>query len=439
VLAAVAVGLPAPAAAAPPTYSVPITIDSTGTTDVTTQLSQFLSSVPDGATVSFRPLGRYRVDGTLLLRSRHNLGLEGNGATVFATTTGAPTRAHMAFSGGGPVSVRDLTIVGANNSSDWRNGYVPSREWQAGIQLTGVHGASISHVTIERVWGDFLYLGQAEDGTHQWTDNVTLSDSTLDVAGRQGIAITGARDVTITSTSLSRVALAAFDIEPNNSTDGAARIHIAANSVGPAKEFFAAAGAAAPITDLEITANHLHGLPLQIVVAPPAPSRRSGVTIAGNTSDTASSPPVVSLTRVDGASVHDNQAPIDPRSRVPAVKLRQSCDVDVGPNQFPGAVRVTDTDGWLCHAAPTAAAPAVVSGMAGHEWRSAASRAAPPARNADGGGSTPPGSVGAAPALPPAARADPRQSRTLQALVATSLLVGVAASGARARQRLRTV
>src|SRR5207248_6077073 len=98
-------------------YPVPLTIDSTGTTDVTSQLTNFVAGVPDGSTISFRAGGRYRTEGTLRFPNRHNLTIDGAGATLFATTTGSPGRTHVWFAGGGPVTVRDLDVVGANNAS----------------------------------------------------------------------------------------------------------------------------------------------------------------------------------------------------------------------------------------------------------------------------------------------------------------------------------
>jgi hypothetical protein len=46
--------------------------------------------VPSGREISFRKGGRYRIEGTLFLRNRHNITIDGNGATVFATAPGPP-------------------------------------------------------------------------------------------------------------------------------------------------------------------------------------------------------------------------------------------------------------------------------------------------------------------------------------------------------------
>src|SRR4051794_30833598 len=60
-------------------YAIPVLIDGTGTTDVTSQLQSFLNGVPDGSTIELPAGGRYRVEGTLTLQDRHDLTIEGNG------------------------------------------------------------------------------------------------------------------------------------------------------------------------------------------------------------------------------------------------------------------------------------------------------------------------------------------------------------------------
>src|SRR4051794_35244430 len=96
-----------PASASERVYNVPVTIDSTGTTDVTDALQNFLRSVPDNSTVAFRPEGRYRSEGTLRLERRNVFTLDGHGATLFATTPGGPKRAHISFVEGSGVSVKN--------------------------------------------------------------------------------------------------------------------------------------------------------------------------------------------------------------------------------------------------------------------------------------------------------------------------------------------
>lgn len=68
----------------PGTYYVPISINSTGTVDVTTELQAFLNSVADGSTINFTSGTTYLVT-ELIFTSRNNLTLIGNGSTIKGT------------------------------------------------------------------------------------------------------------------------------------------------------------------------------------------------------------------------------------------------------------------------------------------------------------------------------------------------------------------
>src|SRR5437870_5708869 len=74
---------------APVTYLIPASVTHDCSTDVTADVLRFIDSVPDGPTppsvmsatgatagapvVAFQPGACYRVEGTLLVRNRHNL------------------------------------------------------------------------------------------------------------------------------------------------------------------------------------------------------------------------------------------------------------------------------------------------------------------------------------------------------------------------------
>src|SRR5207244_8666995 len=111
------------------TVSVPATIDSTGSTDVTNQLNSFFASVPDGSTISFPRQARYRVDGTLLVQDRNNLTFEGNGATTLSRNHAAGSRPMWLLRGGSNLVLQNLSIVGANPVAGIQPGsYQPDHE-----------------------------------------------------------------------------------------------------------------------------------------------------------------------------------------------------------------------------------------------------------------------------------------------------------------------
>src|SRR5438128_9662108 len=87
---------------------VPRSVDPTGRLDVTKPMQRFLASVRSGHIIRFRKGGRYRVEGTLFLRRRQRMTIDGNGATVFATTRGDLDRAQWWITGGSRIVFRNL-------------------------------------------------------------------------------------------------------------------------------------------------------------------------------------------------------------------------------------------------------------------------------------------------------------------------------------------
>src|SRR5205823_12558932 len=75
-----------------PTLTAPSSIAANCSTDVSAALQSWIDSVPDNATIAFPQNGCYRIESTLRLKDRHDLLLDGHGATLRATTPGAGAR-----------------------------------------------------------------------------------------------------------------------------------------------------------------------------------------------------------------------------------------------------------------------------------------------------------------------------------------------------------
>jgi hypothetical protein len=174
--------------------TIPATIDPTGARDITAALQRFIAAAPPGSTVVLRLGGRYRVDGTLQLRDRSGLTLDGNGATLFAATPGGPERAAIRLIGGRRWTLRNLTVVGAKPSDA---GFDPSPQWQHGVGLRGVRGvrgATLRNVSVRDVWGDGIYIGLSTTGP-TWSRDVSIIDSGSLSTGRMAVAVTAGRNV----------------------------------------------------------------------------------------------------------------------------------------------------------------------------------------------------------------------------------------------------
>jgi hypothetical protein len=332
--------------------AVPSEIDPTGQTDVTDQLQEFLSSVPDGATIVFPPKATFRVEGSLLLIGRQGLTIEGNGAMVFATTDGSqivpPTRlkhkwprkrAHLIFDGGGNIVVRDLEIRGAHPNPGADGEYVAALEGQHGIVLRGVQGAEIDRVRITDVYGDFMYLGGGvTDSVRQWTRNVHIHDSHFERNGRQGFGITGAEDVLIEDNYIGEVKRTALDVEPNGNGGGAIGLTVRDNHFGAIHgHWLAAHGKVGTVRDITLERNVLNAK-MRVSTNSIGP-RRSNFRIVDNVSDrmVGSPAPLMTLHLIDGLEVRGNRHPLNKWREMTGVYVTESCDVTVEGNSFVGA------------------------------------------------------------------------------------------------------
>jgi parallel beta helix pectate lyase-like protein len=322
---------------------VPASIDATGRRDVTTPLHAFLARVPNGSTVAFRQGGRYRVEGTLRLRDRHDLTFLGNGATIFATTKGDRTRSQWQFVRGQRITFRNLIVRGAHphgGTSD--SAYQSKYEAQHGFWFAGTRDVLLDHVTVTDVYGDFVYIAKDLD-TRIWSERVTIRWSTFARNGRQGISVTAGRDVRIEHNTITQTRRSTIDLEPNTRSWGAERVVIADNVIGPGRLMFVAAGGAAGRVDhVQVLRNVLRHHLLNIDVVASSGSRRTDWVIDGNRSDMWANQRTIRLVGVDNVVVRDNHQRL--RKAVPGIVLWRGCNYHVSGNDLgPGRVSLDPT------------------------------------------------------------------------------------------------
>ncbi|MGH2475458.1 MAG: right-handed parallel beta-helix repeat-containing protein, partial [Candidatus Limnocylindrales bacterium] len=331
-----------PAAARPPapTPGVAGGIDATGRSDVTAGLQALFDRTPDGGVVQLEAGADYRVDGTLVLEDRHQLRIEGNGARIFATTTADRTRSQLQLVGGSGLVVRNLEIQGANPHAGLEErAYVAELEAQHAINLLGVSDVELDRVNLHDTYGDFVYLGR-RDGDQRWSQRVWIHDSTFARSGRQGIALTAARDVVIERNRFSDLRRATIDLEPNGPSWGANNIHVIDNQVGPGRLLFVAAAGSGPVDLVVIARNRLQGRALYVWVEPPEGSRRQRFWVVDNTTDTMAMDEPVQFTRTDGAVVHGNRQPIEAPDAL--VRSIDTCGVAVTDNAIAPSARALE-------------------------------------------------------------------------------------------------
>jgi hypothetical protein len=337
-----------PAAARPPAPAPGVAggIDATGRSDVTAGLQALFDRTPDGGVVQLEAGADYRVDGTLVLEDRHRLRIEGNGARIFATTRADRTRSQLQLVGGSDLVVRNLEIQGANpNAGLEESAYVAELEAQHAINLLGVSDVELDRVNLHDTYGDFVYLGR-RDGDQRWSQRVWIHDSTFARSGRQGIAVTAARDVVIERNRFTDLRRATVDLEPNGPSWGANNIHVIDNQVGPGRLLFVAAAGSGPVDLVVIARNRLQGRALYVWVEPPEGSRRQRFWVVDNTTDTMAMDEPVQFTRTDGAVVHGNRQPIEAPDAL--VRSIDTCGVAVTDNAIAPSARALEGQSRGC-------------------------------------------------------------------------------------------
>ncbi len=358
------------------TLAVPDTIDSTGNTDVTDLLNAFMARLGPGVTVTFPAGARYRVDGTLLLRNRKEVTIEGNGAVFFAPTDGSDVapprrgaradwprlRAQWRIRGGGGITMRNVTVRGANpNGGATPAAYVPALEGQAGIVVQRATRVVLDAVHISDTYGDAVYItGGATD--------VTIRRSTLERTGRQGVAVVNGQRIVVEDSEIRDIARSVFDLEPGGRAL-ASDVRFRNNTIGDYANFLLAAGGGGPgANDVWLEGNEVDGGNGVSVYAGVEGRRRAGYHVLDNTGKAAVRPPggtgrpgLIQLLNLDGVEIRGNRQRV---AGVPAISLDRVCGATVSDNEFPGASRdqlVVGPCGGAAPASTSRAAPSTTT------------------------------------------------------------------------------
>ncbi len=300
--------VPTPTPSGPAGIRVPDSIDSSGGSDVTAALNTWIASVPDNSTIVFRAGGVYKVSQGVQIARRHGLVFEGNGATIITTGSGSDQLASPfvighayrgAWTGGNTdITVRNLTLVG----NDPTPGTFGGGEQQAGMEIEGVSGLTVSNVTVRAVYGDGFKIG---DGS----TNVTITGSRVASAGRNGVAVISGSRITVRNTAFDTIGYVVFDVEPNTSSEASDTLLFTNNTVGTwGAEFFSVDGShtGASISNVTVSGNSIRSKSLLSYVDNGNTARNRSISFVDNTSAVAANGPVLNFSYVDGLTVTGN-------------------------------------------------------------------------------------------------------------------------------------
>lgn len=306
----------------PDTFEVPLSVDNTGGTDMTSELLAYFATVPDGNTITFPDDSIYLCDFTLLLQNRHDLTFEGNGVQTICTSgSGSRERRHWHFKSCSNIILRDIIVHGANpNAGIGDAAYVVDKEAQHGFDFDGCEDCLVERCEVYDIYGDFFYVGV------HLCKRITFQDNIGDRNGRQGFGCTWAEDIVFQRNTINNVRRSVFDVEPTVNYYAVRRVLIDDNDIGPFRlNFVASKGASSTCEDITISNNSLGvGAPLKIDMnAPSGGVRRGPVTITGNTSvsEFGSALENIRVVRYDGVTIANNTIVCQPGRTPPQVPI----------------------------------------------------------------------------------------------------------------------
>jgi len=276
--------------------AVPSSIDSTGTRDAGSALNSWLGTVASGSTIVFKAGGTYRMDRGLKVSK--SLTIEGNGATLRSNGDYLDMSSLLIVSGTN-VKIRNFNLVG---NSPTPGVYRGGQEWAHGILTIGGGQIDISNVTIRGVYGDCMKVAKG-------SNTVTFHDSTCSSAGRNGVSVISASNVTVQRVAFPKSGYCTFDIEPNSSTESARNIKFLNNTAGTwTNSFLSAEGATGSVVNgVTVNGNKVTGKSLKTYIEL---ARRQNIVFTNNTSLVTASGPVLEFAYIDGLTVTGNVQPL---------------------------------------------------------------------------------------------------------------------------------
>jgi Right handed beta helix region len=172
--------------------------------DDTAALNAFLKSTANNSCVAF-VRATYQVSGTLLISEKSGLEIRGNDAVLAAGTQADRNRRHVVIAKSSNVTIHDLHVRGANQQHLRSQAHL---EAQHGFELAD-HSSDIRlvNVHVDEVYGDAIYIGGD-------SSNVVVQGGTFSYTGRQGIAMSAARNVTFDGFVLRNAGRHCIDLEP---------------------------------------------------------------------------------------------------------------------------------------------------------------------------------------------------------------------------------
>ncbi len=326
---------------------VPSGVAHDGSANVSLLLQAVLDTVPDGGCLRLHAEGSYRHDGTLRIKGRNDLTIDGNGAVLITNVqphlppgAAKSKRPHVQILAGQNVTIENLAIDGPNFSGQYRDIF----ETDHAFDVRGATGLTIRNSSARQVWGDFVYVDDMQWPIHSGisvpTTGLLVSGNTFRVAGRHGFCIAGnAVGVRFEGNLVQRVHRSGVDFEFNPGRT-ASDVEIVGNTFRAFWLNWIAAGLG-PATDIYVGFNQIEGDSMHLKMGPRnqnPPTFHERWTFEGNVSDTEhrGNRPVFFLYHVRSATFIGNVQPMYAGSAGRVFELFDTCGISLTDNMFTG-------------------------------------------------------------------------------------------------------
>ena len=182
-----------------------------------------------------------------------------------------------------------------------------------------------------------------------YTDGVLIQGSIFARSGRQGITLTGARNVIVETSIITEAKRSTFDFEPGSGAESfVEHVTIRNNAISNGGLSFVSAEGHGPVDHITIRGNRLWGMPLSITMEDLDGGLRRDWKVFDNTSDLpagGAQGATMRFVRLDGLEVRGNVQPMKPDRDMYLVGATNSCNLSVSGNTIPNGVGELKTTG----------------------------------------------------------------------------------------------
>lgn len=247
VLAALGLAFISPVEGQQSTTTIPSSVASDCSKDVTAAVVGFIQGAANGQTVKLQPGGCYVVNQTLGFVGKTGVTFDGNAGTIRKTTlpTECGQQSHLLrISGSTRTTVMGLRLE-VRDGSEFK--YTDCHAFEHAISVLESTGTTLTTLGVDGPHGDCLYIRGAV--------GLSAKDVACNRAMRQGIGFVKGTDAVFDNFDMTNVIRSGLDFEPNDTTQTIQGVRLLNSTIAVGNLPVTSQGRNAPIRDITIKGN----------------------------------------------------------------------------------------------------------------------------------------------------------------------------------------